>query len=181
MKPILYSPTETTFAHNGIGVLTDCVSCVVTEERNGAFELEMAYPVDGAFYTSIAVDAIIKAKPNETKGDQLGAPSVRKVPQGFCVLSLIIVVLNRCSQWLCRFCLQGRLVLDMLLKVFFHFFGSGFTDDSNAVVVNFYALVSLSVLVFRCRYYDFLNKFVYQLGRESFEAGNLLRFVNKLL
>lgn len=71
MKPILYSPTETTFAHNGIGVLTDCVSCVVTEERNGAFELEMAYPVDGAFYTSIVVDAIIKAKPNETKGDQL--------------------------------------------------------------------------------------------------------------
>ena len=115
------------------------------------------------------------------KEDRIGAPSVRKVPQGFCVLSLIIVVLNRCSQWLCRFCLQGRLVLDMLLKVFFHFFGSGFTDDSNAVVVNFYALVSLSVLVFRCRYYDFLNKFVYQLGRESFEAGNLLRFVNKLL
>ena len=64
MKPILYSPTETTFAHNGIGVLTDCVSCVVTEERNGAFELEMAYPVDGAFYTFIVVDAIIKAKPS---------------------------------------------------------------------------------------------------------------------
>ena len=127
------------------------------------------------------ISAISSFWENKKKNLIFGAPSVRKVPQGFCVLSLIIVVLNRCSQWLCRFCLQGRLVLDMLLKVFFHFFGSGFTDDSNAVVVNFYALVSLSVLVFRCRYYDFLNKFVYQLGRESFEAGNLLRFVNKLL
>ena len=37
MNPILFPPTETDFNTNGIGVLSDAVSCTVTEERNGAF------------------------------------------------------------------------------------------------------------------------------------------------
>ena len=41
MKPKLYESTEQTFSGNGIGILSDAVSCTVTEERNGAFELEM--------------------------------------------------------------------------------------------------------------------------------------------
>lgn len=43
----LYESTETEFITNGLGSLTDAISCIVTEERNGAFELEMIYPVDG--------------------------------------------------------------------------------------------------------------------------------------
>lgn len=68
MIPILYlSVTEGTVpSHNGVGPLTDCISCKVTEERNGAFELVMEYHEAGvnAFY--IAVNTFIKAqtKPN---------------------------------------------------------------------------------------------------------------------
>ena len=53
MIPILYESTETTFTSNGIGRLSDAVSCVVTEERNGPYELEMEYPVSGIHYDDI--------------------------------------------------------------------------------------------------------------------------------
>lgn len=43
----LFESTETNFTSNGLGSLTDAISCIVTEERNGVFELEMTYPVDG--------------------------------------------------------------------------------------------------------------------------------------
>lgn len=66
MKPILYSSTETNFNTNGIGILSDAVSCFVIEERNGAFELEMQYPIDGLHYKSIIQRSIICAKPNPT-------------------------------------------------------------------------------------------------------------------
>ena len=43
MKPVLYPSQETAFGSNGLGILTDAASCVIIEERNGAFELEMTY------------------------------------------------------------------------------------------------------------------------------------------
>lgn len=53
MTPILYESTETAFITNGIGALSDCISCTVTEERNGIFELEMEYPISGIHYSNI--------------------------------------------------------------------------------------------------------------------------------
>ena len=44
MIPCLYASTETQFDHNGIGKLADAQSCVVTEKRNGSFELKLVYP-----------------------------------------------------------------------------------------------------------------------------------------
>ena len=41
MIPCLYQSDETKFADNGIGKLADCQSCLVTEKRNGSFELKM--------------------------------------------------------------------------------------------------------------------------------------------
>ena len=35
MNPILYESDETNFITNGLGRLPDCVSCKVTEARNG--------------------------------------------------------------------------------------------------------------------------------------------------
>ena len=64
MKPILYPSTETTFSSNGLGILADAASCVVTEERNGAFELEMTYPVSGIHYGEIKARCLVMAKPN---------------------------------------------------------------------------------------------------------------------
>ena len=50
MIPILFDKTETVFTSNGIGRLTDCISCTVTEERNGIYEVELEYPITGKWY-----------------------------------------------------------------------------------------------------------------------------------
>lgn len=70
MIPVLYPPNATDFSTFGLGVLTDTVSCEVTEERNGIFECLLKYPVSGQHYELIAKECIIKAKPNDTAGDQ---------------------------------------------------------------------------------------------------------------
>lgn len=69
--PILYSATETNFDHNGIGILSACVSCEVTEEANGIFELAMTYPMDGIHFNEIGDRAIIKAKADQFRDPQL--------------------------------------------------------------------------------------------------------------
>lgn len=73
MIPILYDTvTEGTVPTSyGVGSLTDCISCTVKEERNGAFELAMEYAADGIHADEIAVNKIIKAKPNFTDAPQL--------------------------------------------------------------------------------------------------------------
>lgn len=50
MIPILYRPDEFFFLSNGLGRLTECSECTVTEERNGIFECEFKYPITGRFY-----------------------------------------------------------------------------------------------------------------------------------
>lgn len=70
MKPILYDETETTFTSNGIGILTDAISCTVTQERNGSYELEMEYPMQGIHYDKLALQQIILAKPDEMSRNQ---------------------------------------------------------------------------------------------------------------
>lgn len=61
---LLYESSETLFETNGIGALSDAVSCIVTEERNGAYELEMRYPITGVHYSDIQYRNILMAKPN---------------------------------------------------------------------------------------------------------------------
>lgn len=69
--PILYDPSEKTFDHNGCGILADCISCVVTEERNGLFELQLKYPFDGIHFSEIKDRSIIKVKANQISQPQL--------------------------------------------------------------------------------------------------------------
>ena len=71
MNPILFNPKETEFESFGLGVLSDCVSCTVTEECNGVFEYEFQYPVSGLHYGLLQNDCLVKTKPNETKEPQL--------------------------------------------------------------------------------------------------------------
>lgn len=59
MIPILYENSETQFVSNGLGRLPDCISCEVTEERNGVFELTFEYPVNGANYENIQLGRIV--------------------------------------------------------------------------------------------------------------------------
>ena len=70
MIPVLYPANATDFSSFGLGVLTDTVSCEVTEERNGVFECLLKYPISGQHYGLITKECIIKAKPNDTAADQ---------------------------------------------------------------------------------------------------------------
>ena len=63
MTPILFSENSTVFTTNGTGRLSDAISCVVTEERNGQYELEMEYPIDGQHFGEIGIRSIIGAVP----------------------------------------------------------------------------------------------------------------------
>ena len=59
MKPILFPAGQTSFQTNGLGRLIDAISCTVTEERNGSYELHMEYPIDGALMDQITYSRII--------------------------------------------------------------------------------------------------------------------------
>lgn len=71
MIPILYDAKESDFSHDGLGSLSDAVSCIVTEERNGGFEAEMVYPSIGQHYDLLKNDRILKIKPNDSMKNQL--------------------------------------------------------------------------------------------------------------
>ena len=60
----LFPPNSTVFTTNGLGYLGDATRCVITEEANGSFELEMEYPIDGRHFSDIAYRSIIFAKSN---------------------------------------------------------------------------------------------------------------------
>lgn len=70
MKPILFPSTATEFKTQGLGVLTDAISCTVTEERNGAFELTMQYPDTGVHFGEITDRCIIYAIPSPYRAPQ---------------------------------------------------------------------------------------------------------------
>ena len=61
----LFPANATNFTTNGLGSLSDTTSCVVTEEKNGVFELTLQYPITGVKYEEIQNKRIILAKPNQ--------------------------------------------------------------------------------------------------------------------
>lgn len=69
--PILYSPNETNFEYNGIGVLSDCIKCECTEVANGEFELAIKYKPDGIHSEEIQQRSIVKAKVDRFRNPQL--------------------------------------------------------------------------------------------------------------
>ena len=66
MKPILYPAGETEFRNNGLGRLSEATKCLVTEERNGQYELEMQYPITGRHYKEIVEERIIAARHDDS-------------------------------------------------------------------------------------------------------------------
>ena len=63
MIPILFPSSATDFTTNGLGRLSDAITCKVIEERNGEYELQMRYPTSGNLYSKIQNEAIIVATP----------------------------------------------------------------------------------------------------------------------
>lgn len=61
---ILFDQNEEAFTSNGLGALPDATSCIVTEERNGEYEVEMEYPLTGRHFHDIQKRRILCVKPN---------------------------------------------------------------------------------------------------------------------
>jgi len=79
MKPILYDKFEQNLRnleHNGLGVLSDAISCVVNEKLNGTFTIEMKYPTSGVLFDELIPEMIIKADAGHKLKNQLFVISV---------------------------------------------------------------------------------------------------------
>ena len=70
MKPILFPEGQKDFSTNGLGRLPDAISCKVTEERNGQYELHMEYPIDGQLMEEIRYSRNIVATSADGKRPQ---------------------------------------------------------------------------------------------------------------
>lgn len=68
MIPILYDHAEKDFTSQGICRLADAVDCFVTEERNGIYECELKYPIDGLYFEEIFEGRLIGAT-HDDNGD----------------------------------------------------------------------------------------------------------------
>lgn len=71
MIPILYDKNEKEFKSNGIGRLSETITCIVTEEKNGIYELEMTYPITGTYFKSIVPGTYLKAINGNPSNKQL--------------------------------------------------------------------------------------------------------------
>ena len=80
MIPILYNADETKFINNGRGRLSSATRCIVTEERNGIFELEIDYPIEGVHFNEIENGRIIAATHDDKKDMQPFIVYRRSVP-----------------------------------------------------------------------------------------------------
>ena len=69
MHPVLYDSTETSFTSNGLGMLSECTKCVVTEERNGIYECEFSIPITAKHFTDIDINKIVFA-PHDDSNDR---------------------------------------------------------------------------------------------------------------
>ena len=70
MLPILYEENETEFKNNGIGRLSDLISCSVTEKKNDTYTLDMTYPVNGKHFNELKPGKIIFAIHDNSKTGQ---------------------------------------------------------------------------------------------------------------
>ena len=66
----IFDAQETEFTNNGIGVISDAVSCVVEQTINSSFELKMTYPVNGIRYDAMVLRNIITADADPVSGEQ---------------------------------------------------------------------------------------------------------------
>ena len=62
MIPILYDKNEKFFTRNGIGRLSDAISCRVTEKRNSTYQVVLEYPIQGKLSEHLKMGNIIFCK-----------------------------------------------------------------------------------------------------------------------
>lgn len=59
MIPVLYDNNERSFSTMGYGNLSEAISCIVKEVRNGEYELQMEYPIAGKRFSDITENMIL--------------------------------------------------------------------------------------------------------------------------
>lgn len=69
MKPILFPADAISFTTNGLGRL-DPISCFVTEERNGQFELEAVVSIDDPHYLELSEGVILYSRHDDSPDKQ---------------------------------------------------------------------------------------------------------------
>ena len=70
MIPILYEKSETAFLTNGLGALTDCIKCNVTERLNDYYTLQLTYDANGKHAGDIVPGNLILATPSDGANPQ---------------------------------------------------------------------------------------------------------------
>lgn len=70
MIPILYNKNEKNFTSNGLGRLSESISCKVTEKRNSTYQVTLEYPVQGKLSKHLKVGNIVFCKTNYKKKPQ---------------------------------------------------------------------------------------------------------------
>lgn len=71
LKSALDSDGNISFKRNGIGYLTDCISCVTSETINNLPTIRLEYPMYGSHAQEIVAGRYIVCKPNEIDAEQL--------------------------------------------------------------------------------------------------------------
>ena len=66
MIPILYKSNETVFDRNGLGRLQSCIDGTCVEERNGVYEVDFSYPIDGENFDLLQCGRIIGVTHDES-------------------------------------------------------------------------------------------------------------------
>lgn len=61
MFPLIYEKNETAFNSNGLGALSECIRCEVTEELNGIFEMEFDVPITARHYYQLKARRLVYA------------------------------------------------------------------------------------------------------------------------
>ena len=69
MRPRLYAPETAEFDNNGIGVLSDAISCRAFPAF-GSDELTLVYPLTGIHYADIRIRSILVVKPDPFRDPQ---------------------------------------------------------------------------------------------------------------
>lgn len=98
MNPIILDITKSLASlvndkTNGLGRLSECTSCIVQEEINGAYTATIQYPVSGKHYEELNVNGLIKLKPNETGNLQIFR--INKISKPF--NGIVTIYLNHIS------------------------------------------------------------------------------------
>lgn len=70
MTPVLFEEGTNSFSNNGLGQLSDALSCTVTQVAGGEYNLELRYPLEGLHADEITGNRIIYAKPEINKSPQ---------------------------------------------------------------------------------------------------------------